>query len=98
MGEIGVAHTIALTELKQWQIIAIINGYRRRELGAWRMTRWQTWVLLCAMGDNKHDRPEDLCELPGDGEQAEQEEISDEEYQQTLDLIRKANDNNKNQE
>ena len=95
MGEIGIDHHTALYELKQWQIIAIINGYRKREHGAWRMTRWQTWLILCAMGDKDHARPEDLCELPGDGEQAEQEEISEEEYNETLELIRQANMQNK---
>ena len=91
MGEIGINHHTALYDLKLWQILSIIRGYRRKELGAWRTARWQTWLILCGMGAKDLHSPDDLLELPGDGELAEREEISDDEYQATLDLIRHAN-------
>lgn len=89
MGEIGIDRKEVLYALKIWEINAIISGYRKREVYAWRMNRWQTFLILRAIGA-KIDTQEDLLELPGDCDH-EDEELSEEEYEASMELIRNAN-------
>ena len=60
VGEIGIEHQTALYELRLWQILSIIRGYRHKEHTAWRMTRWQTWWILQGLGAKSISEPEDL--------------------------------------
>lgn len=50
MGEIGVDRHTFLYELKHWEILSIIRGYRRRAHTAWETTRWQTFLIAKMLG------------------------------------------------
>jgi len=89
VGEIGIKREDALYALKIWEILSIISGYRKRGIESWKRTRWQTFLILSALG-SKLSTPEELLELPGDGD-AERVEISEEEYDASMELIRSAN-------
>lgn len=90
VGEIGIDHHTALHDLRHWQILAIIRGYRKREAGNWRIVRWQSWIICRLMGAKDLERPTDLIELPDDIDM-QPDEISEEDYNDALAIIRKAN-------
>lgn len=47
MGEIGYDRKDFLYELRWWEILAIIKGYRKRERTYLLMTRWSTYMIMC---------------------------------------------------
>lgn len=69
MGEIGQPRKEVLYELKLWEIILIIRGYRRRYKTYCEMTRWKTWVIAgtqVKLSDSGIHCPEDMLPLPWD--------------------------------
>lgn len=65
VGEIGISHTSLMHDMKHWQISSTITAYRRRHHQLWESTRWQTYILLSALG-SKVNTPQDLLPLPWD--------------------------------
>lgn len=82
VGEIGIQRRTALYDLAQWEVLAIIRGYRRRQEEEWRRTRWQTFVLMhCGMADlsKSHiNTPEDILPLPHDHTDTSSQPTADE--------------------
>lgn len=65
MGEIGIDRRTFLYELKHWEILSIIRGYRRRAHTDWETTRWQTFLIAKMMGaKNMGDAPDEWFPLP----------------------------------
>lgn len=64
MGEIGYNRNEFLHDLKDWEIRAIISGYRKRERTYCMMTRWSTFMIMSTgMADLKKagiSDPEDI--------------------------------------
>ena len=71
MGEIGIARHEFLYELKLWEINSIVEGYRRRSHTTWESTRWQTFLLLCALGAKNIHHPDDIVKFPWEIKDAE---------------------------
>ena len=71
MGEIGIDRHEFLFELRLWEINAIVEGYRMRARTTWDATRWQTWLILCALGAKGLHEPEKLQRFPWDDEEGE---------------------------
>ena len=99
MGEIGYSRQEALYELKLWEIILIIRGYRRRQRIFCDMVRWQTYISLMPHADlakNGINAATDLIRFPWDETEDEEDgtntTISDEEVQRLRDLIRQENE------
>lgn len=92
MGEMGYNRHEFLYELKQWEIIATIRGYRKRQRVFCDMTRWQAYVSLmphvklkeCGINSEK-----DLLHFSWDN--TEEEAISDEDANDLLQLIDSVN-------
>lgn len=68
VGEIGMNRREVLYELQLWELNAIVTGYRRRSREMWESTRWQTYLILCAMGA-KLNSPKELTVFPWEKEQ-----------------------------
>lgn len=81
-----------LYELKQWEIIAIIRGYRKRQRVFCDMTRWQTYVSLIPhvkLRESGINSPHDLLHF--DWDNAEGEDISEADANDLLQLIDSVN-------
>ena len=92
VGEIGYDRKEFLFELKQWEIILIIRGYRRRQRTFCDMVRWQTYINLMPQTNLKENgimSPSDLIKFPWDDDT--EEIISDEEAEDLANLIVEAN-------
>ena len=50
VGEIGIPRKEFLYQLYLWEINSIVRGYRKRARTTWEATRWQTYLILRAMG------------------------------------------------
>lgn len=70
VGEIGMNRHEVLYDLQLWELNAIVTGYRRRSREMWESTRWQTYLILCAMGA-KLNSPKELTVFPWEKEQKE---------------------------
>lgn len=101
VGEIGYNRKELLYELKQWEILAIISGYRRRQRTFCDMTRWQTWFLASTqvnLTEKGITSSEGILPFPWD-EKTDAEEspvvsISQEEVERLRELMRKENEKN----
>lgn len=89
VGEIGQPRREVLHELRQWEIIAIIRGYRRRDHSTWEASRLQTFFILRSLGANMNE-PQELITFPW--EKDRMTEVSDEEVEQLKALIRQENE------
>jgi len=63
VGEIGINRDTALYALRLWEVRSIIEGYRRRSHTLWESTRWQTFLILSALGCGIK-APHDLIRFP----------------------------------
>ena len=92
VGEIGFSRKEFLYEIKQWETILIIRGYRRRQRTFCDMTRWQTYISLMPhskLRENGIMSATDLIKFPWDEDN--EEIISDEEAEDLANLIVEAN-------
>jgi len=46
-----------------WEILLIIQGYRRRNVLQYQLQRIQAWASAFCMGNKENKRPEDLFSL-----------------------------------
>lgn len=96
MGEIGIPRRDFLFEIKYWEVLRIIAGYRRRSRTSLLLSRLQTfWLVKCSMA--KTDRvksPSDLWPLPWDDEDDDTPVITVEEQADLSALITSLNSNN----
>lgn len=73
MGEVGIERNLFLYDLQFWEIQAIIDGYRKREHTYLIMTRWATYMQMCAGMADLHkagiENPEDLLRFPWEQEE-----------------------------
>lgn len=64
MGELGYNRSEFLYDLKWWEILAILDGYSKRERTYLLMTRWSTFMIMSTgMADLRKaglHHPEDL--------------------------------------
>lgn len=75
MGEIGRDRHEYLYEMRWYEILLIIQGYRKRNVLQYQLQRIQAWAAAFSMGNPNHKKPEDLVDLyfdhyitPGDDE------------------------------
>jgi hypothetical protein len=92
VGEIGYDRKEFLFELKQWEIILIIRGFRRRQRTFCDMVRLQTYINLMPQTNLKENgimSPSDLIKFPWDDDN--EEIISEEDVEDLTNLIAEAN-------
>lgn len=81
--------------MRWWEILLIIQGYRRRNVLQYQLQRIQAWSAAFCMGNKENKRPEDLVGLYCDHYIEEPEDtISKEEVDEmkaTMSSINKAN-------
>ena len=81
--------------MKWWEILLIIQGYRRRNVLQYQLQRIQAWASAFCMGNKDGKRPQDLVDLYIDHyideteEQLSQQEVDD--LQAEMAAINKAN-------
>lgn len=92
MGEIGYDRHEFLYDLKQWEIMLIIRGYRRRHRIFCDMVRWQTYITLMPQADLQKNgimSATDLLKFPWDEDTGDI--ISEEDVEDLTNLIAEAN-------
>ena len=92
VGEIGYDRHEFLYDLKQWEIMLIIRGYRRRQRIFCDMVRWQTYITLMPQADlpkNGIMSATDLIKFPWDEDTGDI--ISEEDVEDLTNLIAEAN-------
>ena len=81
--------------MKWWEILLIIQGYRRRNVLQYQLQRIQAWASAFCMGNKDGKRPQDLVDLYIDHdideseEQLTQQEVDD--LQAEMAAINKSN-------
>ena len=81
--------------MKWWEILLIIQGYRRRNVLQYQLQRIQAWASAFCMGNKDGKRPQDLVDLYIDHyideseEQLKQQEVDD--LQAEMAAINKSN-------
>lgn len=76
MGEIGIERNTFFSQLRWWEVRAIIRGYNARHRDIWSATRWQTYNIMAAqVGGKELEKagimsPTDLLPLPWDTKDA----------------------------
>ena len=69
--------------MKWWEILLIIQGYRRRNVLQYQLQRIRAWASAFCMGNKEGKRPQDLVDLYIDHyideseEQLTQQEVDD---------------------
>lgn len=90
VGEIGIERNTFLYQLREWEIIAIIKGYRRRNREQWEMHRHVGMTICCALGAKLNSANEYLP-LPWDNDNAST--ISEEEARELVELMQRESEN-----
>ena len=81
--------------MKWWEILLIIQGYRRRNVLQYQLQRIQAWASAFCMGNKEGKRPQDLIDLyidhyiDEDEDQLSQQEVDD--LQAEMAAINKSN-------
>ena len=70
--------------MKWWEILLIIQGYRRRNVLQYQLQRIQAWASAFCMGNKDGKRPQDLVDLYIDHYIEESEEQLTKEEQEDL--------------
>lgn len=70
--------------MKWWEILLIIQGYRRRNVLQYQLQRIQAWASAFCMGNKEGKRPQDLVDLYIDHYIEESEEQLTKEEQEDL--------------
>ena len=90
MGEIGRDRHEYLYEMRYWEILLIIRGYRRRNVLQYQFQRLQAFHSLFAMRENKQGKtPDQLWPCYFDNYITDEQEppITDEDAKELLDLM-----------
>ena len=88
MGEIGQPRHEVLYELRQWEIIATIRGYRKRERPVWESARLHASLIMTAIGC-KIQSLQELITFPWE---KALDDITEEQKKELLELIQKENE------
>lgn len=88
MGEIGIERNTFLYQLRRWEIVAIIKGYRRRNRELWEMHRHVGVTICCALGA-KISSANEYLPLPWDEEASST--ITEEEARELVELMQREN-------
>jgi len=76
-----------------WEILLIIQGYRRRNVLQYQLQRIQAWASAFCMGNKEGKRPQDLVDLYIDHYIEEgEEQLTKEEQDEILAEIRAENE------
>jgi hypothetical protein len=79
--------------MKWWEILLIIQGYRRRNVLQYQLQRIQAWASAFCMGNKGGKRPQDLVYLYIDHYIEEgEEQLTKEEQDEILAEIRAENE------
>jgi hypothetical protein len=79
--------------MKWWEILLIIQGYRRRNVLQYQLQRIQAWASAFCMGNKENKRPQDLVDLYIDHYIEEgEEQLTKEEQDEILAEIRAENE------
>ena len=70
--------------MKWWEILLIIQGYRRRNVLQYQLQRIQAWASAFCMGNKNGKKPQDLVDLYIDHYIEESEEQLTKEEQEDL--------------
>lgn len=70
--------------MKWWEILLIIQGYRRRNVLQYQLQRIQAWASAFCMGNKEGKQPQDLVDLYIDHYIEESEEQLTKEEQEDL--------------
>lgn len=70
--------------MRWWEILLIIQGYRRRNVLQYQLQRIQAWASAFCMGNKEGKRPQDLVDLYIDHYIEESEEQLTKEEQEDL--------------
>ena len=90
VGEIGIERNTFLYQLREWEIIAIIKGYRRRNREQWEMHRHVGMTICCALGA-KLSSANEYLPLPWDNDNATK--IAEEEARELVELMQRESEN-----
>jgi len=63
VGEIGRDRHEYLYEMRWYEILLIIQGYRKRNVLQYQLQRIQAWAAAFSMGNPNHKKPKDLVDL-----------------------------------
>ena len=88
VGEIGIDRNVFLFQLREWEIIAIIKGYRRRNREQWEMHRHVGMTICCALGA-KLSSANEYLPLPWDNDNSTT--ITEEEARELIELMQREN-------
>lgn len=75
--------------------MAAVRGGHRHHKDGWEQTRWQTWVLLRALGNNDMNSPSDLVQFAWEKENAgvsPDDLPTDDEIRQMQEQMRRENE------
>ena len=89
VGEIGIPRDTFLYQLREWEVCAIIKGYRRRHREEWEMTRHVGMTVCCALGADIKT-PSDYLPLPWDDNSSRT--ITEEEARELIELMQRENE------
>ena len=85
MGEIGIDRDTYLYRLRYWEIIKIIQGYRKRNILHYQLQRLTIWASMFCLGNPNHKEPEDIIKLYFDRYVTETEtQLTDEDRAELL--------------
>ena len=96
MGEIGIDRNLFLYDLQYWEIILIVNGYRRRYRPSWEQARLIAHQVHYAMGCPKGQTPktaEEWVPFPWDRKDstAADDDYTDEEVKRQREMLQEYN-------
>lgn len=95
VGEVGIDEHRLLHELELWQLQQISSGYGRRHRSDWLRSRFLTWVIARCNG-SKAESPEEMFEFLWEREEREEQENSDENIAELMQLVEECRrENNK---
>ncbi len=67
--------------MRWWEILLIIQGYRRRGVLQYQLQRITAWASAFCMGNKNNVQPQDFLHLYFDDYKSDEEEVSDDEIE-----------------
>lgn len=95
VGEIGIDHNLFMYGLKQWQVIAIIKGYRKRQRPLWEAARLNAYFTMTSMADLRKaniNSDRDLIKFPWEQEANTQNLPSEAEVEEMRQMLQSMNE------
>lgn len=78
-------------EMVWWQIAAAIRGYNERSHATWETTRWQSWIIVSALGA-KINSPKELVSFPWEKEDEHDDQPTAEDIERLQREMKEYND------